>query len=278
MATLTTAYQLLAQSGYYTFLSAYGGKVCLRLYARVGAQSVSGNTSTVDIKLTKYLTGSSASVQYSCYQKDATLSGDLSHTWSDGGYATFHALSEYILFEKSFTVSHNADGTKSLSLAASYDDSYIAALTIGTVVCTLPTIARKSEIGGVSLSGGAIEQGFSVDFTPASTAFTHTLTLLAGGQTVAARSGYAAGATVALSGSELLTLYRALGHEGSATVQLQTQNGSTVIGQSTATLALTGLGNIHLCRGGDWRRGLLYVGNAPAVVMVRAGGEWRPAR
>ncbi len=278
MATLTQTYQLLTESGYYTFLSAYGGKVCLRLYAKVSAQSVSANSSTVDIKLTKYLTGSSKQVSYSCTQKSASLSGDLSHTWSNGSYTTYYAQSEYTLFEKSFTVSHAADGKKSLSLNANYDDSYIAALSTGKVSCSLPTIARKSEIGSVSLTDDSIEQGFSVAFAPASSAFTHTLTLAVGGNTVLSRSGYTAGTTIRLSGSELLALYRALGHAGSAKVHLNTLNGSSAIGQSTSTLALTGLGNIHLRSGGDWRRGLLYVGRAPAVVMVNKNGTWGPAK
>ena len=48
MATLTTEYQLLAQSSEHTFLSAYNGKVRIRLYAKYSGQSVANNTSLVD--------------------------------------------------------------------------------------------------------------------------------------------------------------------------------------------------------------------------------------
>ncbi len=276
MATLTTSYQLLGESEPYTFLSAYGGTVCLRLYARVSAQSVSDNASTVDIKLTKYLSGTSSAVQYSCYQKTATLSGDLAHTWSDSAYATFQAKSEYTVFEKAFSVAHNADGTKSLSLAASYDDSYIAALTIPTVSCTLPTIARKSEIGGVSLSGGAIEQGFSVSFTPASSAFSHRVELLAGGSIVAARDAYSSGTTIVLTAEELLSLYRM--KTKTVTVRLITKSGGSEIGRVETTVTLSALGNAHLRVSGVWKRGMICVGASPGVMMIKIGGSWTPAR
>ncbi len=279
MATLTASYQLLAESAYYTFLSAYGGKVCLRLYAKVSAQNVSGNTSTVDIKLTKYLTGSSTQVAYSCYQKEAGLSGDLSHTWSNGDYATFYALSEYTIFEKAFTVTHNADGTKSLSLAASYDDSYVAALSINTVVCTLPTIVRKSEIGGVAVAEEGIEHGFVVFFDAASSAFGHQLDLLAGSQVIARRPGYSSGQPFILSNSEQLALYRAVGRTGTVTIRLHTftsPSQSTWLSQSDTAVHVS-LGNVYVRVGGTWRRGLMCVGGAPAVVMVNKNGTWRPA-
>ncbi len=276
MATLTTTYQLLAQSEPYTFLAANNGTVCLRLYARVSAQRVGDNASTVDIKLTKYLTGTSSAVQYSCYQKTAALSGDLAHTWSDSAYATFQAKSEYTVFEKAFSVAHNADGTKSLSLAASYDDSYIAALTIPTVVCTLPTIARKSEIGGVGLSGSAIEQGFSVSFTPASASFSHRVELLAGGSTVAARDAYSSGTTIVLTAAELLSLYRM--KTKTVTVRLITKSGGSEIGRVETTVTLSALGNAHLQIGGAWKRGMICVGASPGVMMIRRSGEWKVAK
>lgn len=146
MATLSTTYQLLAESDYYTFLSDYNGKVCIRLYAKYNNQDISGLTSSVGIKLTKNLTGTSSSVHYSCYQKTASLDGDLSHSYSNSDYATFNALSEYVIFEETFTVTHDDDGRKSLELSASYDDSYISPLTTGWVSCDLPTIPRQATI------------------------------------------------------------------------------------------------------------------------------------
>lgn len=276
MATLTTSYQLLAESDSYTYNSNYAGKVCLRLYAKIGSQSVSGNTSTVDIRLVKYLTAQYSNVYYSCYQKDASLSGDLSHTWSDSAYASYYPQTEYIVFERSFSVAHNADGSKSLSLAASYDDSFIAALSVGAVVCSLPTIPRKSSIGGVSLASGAIEQGFSVSFSPASSSFSHRVELVVSGSTIVARDSYSSGVAITLSAAELLALYRM--KTKAVTVRLITRSGGSEIGRAETAVTLSALGNAHARTGGQWRRGMICVGASPGVMMIKQDGEWRVAK
>ena len=174
MATLTTEYQLLAQSSEHTFLSAYNGKVRIRLYAKYSGQSVANNTSLVYVKLTRYLTGSSSQVKYSCYEKVATLSGDLSASYSNSAYTSFYAGSEYTIIEQAYTVNHNADGSKSLTLRAVYDDSFIPSLSIGNVTCTLPTIPRASI---PVLSDYVLNLGQTVSIYPsaASDAFRHTI-------------------------------------------------------------------------------------------------------
>ncbi len=174
MAILSTEYQLLDESSDYTFLSTYNGKVRIRLYARYSGQSVENNTSLVYVKLTRYLTGSSSQVKYSCYQKDATISGDLSATYSNSAYTSFYAGSEYTIIEQAYTVNHNADGSKSLTLAASYDDSYISALSISSVTCTLPTIPRATT---PTLDSPSIEIGSTVAIytNAASSAFHHDI-------------------------------------------------------------------------------------------------------
>lgn len=174
MATLTTEYQLLAESTYYTFLSSYNGKVCIRLYARYSGQSVANNTSLVYVKLTRNVIGDYSNVKYGCYQKDAAVSGDLKATYSNSDYASFYAGNEYTIIEQAYTVNHNADGTKSLTLAATYDDSYISALSISSVSCTLPTIPRAST---PTLGAYSIELGSSVSIytNAASSAFRHII-------------------------------------------------------------------------------------------------------
>lgn len=174
MVTLSTNYQLLAESSDHTFLAAYNGKVRIRLYARYSGQSVENNTSLVYVKLTRYLTGSSSSVKYSCYQKEATIAGDLSATYSNSAYTSFYAGSEYTIIEQAYTVEHNADGSKSLTLRASYDDSYIPLLSINSVTCTLPTIPRASTpvLSDYSIVLG---QNVSIYTNAASSAFRHTI-------------------------------------------------------------------------------------------------------
>ncbi len=273
MATLNGSYQLLAESGYYTFLAAYNGQVCLRLYARVSHQDVGSNCSVVDVKITKYLIGTSSQVKYSCDNSAGSLSGDLAATYS-GGKATYYAYNEYPLIEQSFTVWHNADGTKSLTLSANYDDTFISPLATGSVVCTLPAIARATAISEVRV--GAIEQGIAVHFTPAVPHFWHNLIVLANGEYVLVRENYTAGTIVYPTAEELLSIYR-IGFT-KLQIVLSTYNGAQFVGEHKADADLSDMGNVHLKVGGQWQRGVAYVGSHPGVMMVHIGGEWRVAR
>lgn len=276
MIQLNSEYQMLKQSDTVTFLSQYNGKVCIRLYGRVSNQSTADNTSTVEIKLTRYVTGDYSNVKYGCYDKQASIGGDLSHSYANSDYTSFYAGNEYTIFERSFTVWHTADGTKSLTLTAAYDDSYISPLSIGAQTFALPPIARADEIGGVQLSGGAIEAGVAVTFVSHSSTFTHRLTLQAGGQAVAVRDSYPSGQTVTLSAAELLTLYRT--GAMTLTVQLTTLQNGKELGFKSTQVTLSERGNCHLRENGLWRRGLVCVGGNPAVVMVKTAGQWVVAK
>ena len=276
MVKLNNTYQLLSESQDYTFLSAYNGKVRIRLYARIHEQSTAENKSIVYVKLTRYVTGDYSNVQYSCYAKEAKLGGDLSLSYSNGDYASFSAGNEYTIFEKDFTVYHADDGSKSLRLNAYYDDSYISPLSIGDVYCELPTIARKSEIGTVAFTDGAIERGFSVSFVSAASSFVHCLELAASDEVIATRDGYTSGSDVALTADELLALYRK--NTKDVTVRLITKNNGTDIGSAEKTETLAEIGNTYIKADGAWKRGVVHVGNNPGVMMIRHGGEWTVAR
>ena len=276
MLRLTETYQLLAQSGYVTFLAQYGGKVCLRLYGRVSGRSVDANQSTVDLRLVRYLVADYSNVKYSCYAKQASVSGEVSYSYANSDYTTFYAGNEYVIFERSFTVTHQPDGSRTLTVRADYDDSYISPLSLDAVACELPPIARASEIAEVSLADGAIEAGVTVTFAAASPTFTHRLALRAAGAEVAVWEDYRSGTPVTLTAAELLTLYRT--GERTLTVALTTRQGGMDVGTAETTLALTALGNLHLYRDGLWQRGLALVGRRPAVALVRHNGEWRAAK
>ncbi len=279
MATLTNTYQLLAESGYTTFLSQYNGKVAIRLYARINSQDIANNTSVVQIKLTRNIIGDYSNVGYSYASASASLGGTVSHSWSEGSSGGTDYVGEHLVFEKEFTVWHGDDGTCAIQLSAQYDDSYISGCAIASVYCDLPTIPRKGEIGSVTVSGQGIEEGLVVFYSQPSSHFNYTLEMFVGGQRIFIREGYASGTPILLSASELLTLYRALGRGGTAVLRLHTFTDQWVgIGRSDYAVTLNGLGNIHLHKNGAWRRGLLCVGRSPAVVMVRKNGVWGPAR
>jgi hypothetical protein len=140
----------------------------------------------------------------------------------------------------------------------------------------LSTIPRKSEIKEVSFTDDAIERGFSISFTPASTSFTHRVEVIADGETVASRDGYSAGTTITLSADELLTLYRK--NIKTVTVRLITQTNGSNIGTDDESKTLSAVGNAHIKVGGEWKRGAIHVGSAPGVVMIKRDGEWQVAR
>lgn len=279
MAVLTYTYQMLKESEYTTFLSQYNGKVAIRLYARITGQDIANNASVVMIKLTRNITGDYSNVGYSYSSASASLSGSLSHSWSGGSSGGTQYVGEHVVFEKEFGVVHNGDGTCSLSLSAWYDDTYISERSISAVSCDLPTIARKSKIASVNLNQQGMERGLSVTYQAASGSFHHILEMYGGQSLIFSRSDYQSNQSIVLSASELLTLYRALGRGGVVTLRLHTYNAQWGgIGSEDYAAATGGLGNIHLYKNGAWRRGLLYVGRSPAVVMVRKNGVWGPAR
>jgi hypothetical protein len=239
--------------------------------------SVSSNTSNITVTLTLKANGSY--IQGNRMWGDITVDG----SWV-AGYDSSYSLPGYYgsvtLKTYSGNVTHNADGTKTITVTAtlgSTDGSYPnpGSATV-SVELTLSTIPRKSNVGQVHLSGGAIEAGVSVTFAPASSTFTHRLTLLAGQTAVAVRGSYTSGTSVTFTAAELLTLYRT--GQTALTVQLTTLQNGKELGSTTAQVTLTERGNLHVRQGGLWRRGVAYVGNNPAVVMVRQNGAWRAAK
>lgn len=239
--------------------------------------SVSWNTSNISVTLTLKANGSY--IQGNRMWGGISIDGTNVASY-DGTYSLPSHYGSVTLKTYNGDVEHNADGTKTITVTAtlgSTDGTYPnpGSATV-SVSLTLSTIPRKSEISSVQMTNGVIETGVSVNFTPASSAFTHRLTLLAGQTAVAVRHPYASGQTVTLSAAELLTLYRS--KQTTLTVQLTTlQNGST-LGTATAQITLTERGNLHVRQGGLWHRGVACVGGNPAVVMVRQNGEWRAAK
>ena len=273
MATLTSTYQLLVQSDEgYEFNPKNSGMAYMRIYAKC-TQYISENYSIVTIKMERHLTSNYSGDWYSCASRSASLSGDVSHSFSDG-YKKY-MVGDHVIFEKDFKVKHNDDGSKSLSLSASYSDSHGASQS-AWATCSLPTIPRKSEIKTVSFTDDAIERGFSISFTPASTSFTHRVEVIADGETVASRDGYSAGSVISFTADELLALYRK--NVKTVTVRLITKTNGSNIGTDDESKTLSAVGNAHIKVGGEWKRGVIYVGSAPGVVMIKQNGEWRVAR
>lgn len=132
MATLTTSWQSIAS---YTWNQT--ASVTFYLDAKYSTQSIVNNTTTIQTRLRSVLNSggiSGAGYNYTCSYAP-TVSG--SGTWV---FAT-----ETITSGES-TITHNSDGTKSLSLSASMKNNYWGLNKTISATVSLPTIPRQATI------------------------------------------------------------------------------------------------------------------------------------
>ena len=141
------------------------------------------------------------------------------------------------LYENTFTVYHDSNGNKSLSVEASYDSG----VSSGTVQASvkdwaLKNIPRKSTL---SVSSGVLGQTIPLTVNRKSTSFTHTITWKCGSDsgTVCTKSSATSinwtpelGNTVALSKANTTGTYVQV------TFTITTYNGSTSIGSNSVTI------------------------------------------
>lgn len=142
------------------------------------------------------------------------------------------------LGSKSVTVDHNADGTKSVTLSASwccgFESNYTPySLSVSETV-TLPTIPRATT---PSMQTATIGESVTISLPRASSGFTHTLTYAFGSAsgTVATGAGSSAVWTVPLD------LARQIPNStsGTGTLTCETYNGSTLIGTKSISFTAT---------------------------------------
>ncbi len=128
-------------------------------------------------------------------------------------------------------VSHNTDGTLSITIKGSFDTNGPSSVTTGTVSYkwTLPTIPRASS---VTCADGNIESATTININRASSSFTHTVSYNFQGLTgtIATKTGNTSiGWTIPASFYEKIPNAKS----GQGTITCQTYNGSTLIGTST---------------------------------------------
>ncbi len=139
---------------------------------------------------------------------------------------------------KTVTITHNADGTKSIPISLKMDGKLSNYYPNGTVSKTiaLTTIPRATT---PTLSATSVAMGTSVTITTnrASSSFTHTITYTFGTvtETIASGVGTSTSWTVPLS----LANQVPNGVSGTCTITCKTYNGSTLIGTKTTNLTLT---------------------------------------
>lgn len=138
MATLTTSYQKIGTGGVQTFGAT---KARIDLYAKYNSQSIDNNNSNWSIEARLVITSGSYIGEYS--GTTLTLSGDGISSSQSKGTGNFKSQT---LGSASGTVTHNSDGTKSISASASMKFSTWGQTLTVSGSATLPTIPRYVTI------------------------------------------------------------------------------------------------------------------------------------
>lgn len=142
----------------------------LRLDWSITGQSIADNKSTLSLDLWVY-DGTGYSQNESSGEAYYIIQGE--KRWNPYNYSS---TGWYKLGSKTITVSHNADGTKSIALTAEwdcgFDSSYTPRHLSLSETVTLPTIPRAST---ATTSGSTLGKTLSITIKRASSSFTHKL-------------------------------------------------------------------------------------------------------
>ena len=147
------------------------GSLYLNVYVDQGSQSITANTSTVNWRMTVSRTG--AYYTYN-HQGDSMLSLNLDGSNVHYSYPTWETSGEeYTLASGSSTISHNADGTKTLPISCTFNpnNGLHGTITVSASL-SLTTIPRSSS---VSVSAGVIGSSVTININRQSSSFKHTV-------------------------------------------------------------------------------------------------------
>ena len=225
-----------------------GSKIDTWIEWKVTGTSVPNNTSTVRMILYAQAT-TSVSTNYDSTENYGWVGYDNGNkNWmSKSGY-DFRNKALITFGDHTFTISHNSDGTKTLTIQGGWStnghSSYIKDGSVSGQV-TLPRIARASTISSLSTFFGSAG---TITITRQSGDFTHTLTYTFGsasGTIVTKTSNISVFWTPDVS---LINQFGANEWTKTGTITCTTFSGNTPVGTSTSTLTITipisSLGNV----------------------------------
>lgn len=201
--------------------------VSLSISLSQGSQSVANNTTVVSASV--YATATRGS--YNANSKPGTLvldgtSYSFSHSFSKGTTTT--------LCTKSKTVTHNSDGSKTVSASASYTTGVSSGTITASKSLTLSRIPRVSDLS-VDKTSVPIDASTTVTATATkkSSSFTDTITVTFGSYSQTVTSGTA----FTIPKTWMNNIPKAT--SGTATVTVTTKSGSTTIGSKSTNITLT---------------------------------------
>lgn len=194
-------------------------------------QNVSANTSTITAKV--YLDGNgytTSSSYWNCVINGTTVTSNKS---ADIGSKT-------LLGSRTWTVNHNNDGTCKTTISFSYSNGLSSAGTYttksgsGSATVTLPTIARGSTISLNRTSAIMGTDSITVSISRASSSYTHKVQLYFGSYSALLAENVATSYTFTPAVSLCSQIPNAT--SGTATIKVQTMNGSTWIAETSKTI------------------------------------------
>ncbi|MCH4007544.1 MAG: DUF859 family phage minor structural protein [Eubacterium sp.] len=191
--------------------------------------SVSSNSSNVTVKVTAKWT--SGTFDHNPPKLTVTIDGDK--------YTKYVSLNpnnttsgSNTIYSKTLDIEHNSDGSKKLTVSASYATSTSSGTVKDSLTKTLTTIARKSA--PTCPSSGTLGTALTINTNRKSSSFTHTLTASWNGKTdtIATKTNAAS-----VSWTPPLS-WCTEGLSGTCTITCTTYNGSTSLGSNTCSLIL----------------------------------------
>ena len=217
-----------------------GSKYTITLNYVINSQSISANTSNITVYATVQRNDGYSASAYNGYenQNHTTLTVGGSAKVDENFILDTRNSRLQELSRWTGNVTHNADGTLTLALSASFTTDLAPSLTGGSVSTswTLTTIPRTSDF---TVTPSSVDAGGSVTIKviPASSSFTHTATIGFYGKTLTL--DFPAGTTQKTATIPKDWLYQMTGAtSGSATVIVATKSGSTTIGSDAASLTI----------------------------------------
>lgn len=243
MATLTTSYQLLKEA----YLGNSYGNLYIRIYAKYSEQDITNNRSKVQYQARAYYSGNS-------YILDQQSSGNVKGTSaSQVNYSrsSSYPSGETTLGTTEAWVSHNNDGTMSISASAYLNFPNWGWSNTATGTADLPTIPRASKITATSAN---IEETSQISVTRYSDSFRHTIAFSFGSLTgYILEDGSVSQTLTKLNATSIgfqipAAWYNEIPNtaESVCTLTITTYNGDDVIGTNTCTFYARVGGNVSV--------------------------------
>ena len=214
------------------------GSLYLNLYVDQGSQSITANTSTVNWRMTVSRTGAYYTHNH---QGDSTLSLNLDGRNVHYSYPTWETSGEeYTLANGSSTISHNADGTKTLPISCTFNpnDGLHGTITVSASL-SLTTIPRSSS---VSVSAGVIGSSVTININRHNSNFKHTVRYSWAGKsgTIATNVDTSTSWTIPLDFANDIPNSAS----GTGTIYVDTYSGSTKTGTQSTTFTASVPANV----------------------------------